>query len=106
MSSSRLVAVLASLLVAFPPAAYAVFHASHISEVMSGVGADPTVQYVEISMDTTFQNAVTNTRLTAFNCNGTSHQVLMVVPGNVANQGAGVKWIMASQPFAAASRIA
>jgi hypothetical protein len=105
MSSSRLVAVLALLLVAFPPAAHAVFHVSHISEIMSGVGADPTVQYVEVSMDSTFQNAVGNTRLTAFNCNGTSHQVLMIVPSNVANQGAGVKWIMASQSFAAASGI-
>ena len=105
MLPSRLVAVLTSLLVVFPPSAYAVFHQSHISEVMSGVGADPTVQYVEISMDATFQNAVSNTRLTAFNCDGTSHQVLLLVPGNVANQGAGVKWIMASQTFAAASGI-
>jgi hypothetical protein len=102
---SRLAVLVPSVLVVLATPAFAVFHASHISELMSGAGADPTVQYVEISMDTTFQNAVANTRLTAFNCDGSSHQVLMVVPGNVANQGPGVTWIMASQSFAAASGI-
>src|SRR5262245_35684197 len=102
---SRLAVLVPSFVVALAAPAFAVHHISDISEVMSGVGADPTVQYVEINMDSTFQNAVTNTRLTAFNCDGTSHQVLMIVPSNVPNQGAGVKWIMASQSFAAASGI-
>src|SRR5262245_47258093 len=102
---SRLAVLVPSFVVALAAPAFAVHHISDISEVMSGVGADPTVQYVEINMESTFQNAVANTRLTAFNCNGTSHQVLMIVPANVTNDGAGVKWIMASQSFAAASGI-
>ena len=102
---SRLAVLVPSFVVALAAPAFAVFHIAHISEVMSGVGADPTVQYVEINMESTFQNAVANTRLTAFNCDGTSHQVLMIVPSNVPNQGTGVKWIMASQSFAAASGI-
>ena len=104
MRPAAVIACLAVLAVA--PTAHAVFHVAHISEVMSGVGADPSVQYVEISMDIGFQNAVQNTRLTAFNCDGSSHRVLIIVPSSVANEGAGVKWIMASESFAAASGIA
>ena len=85
--------------------ARAVFHLGRIGEVMAGVGADPSVQYVEIRMNTGFQNAVANARITAFNCDGTTATVLLVVPGNVTNQGAGVTWIVGSQSFAAAAGI-
>ena len=95
----RVAGALASLIVllAARPAP-ALFHASLIDEVMSRVGSDATAQYVEIRMLASTQNLVTNTRLTAFNCNGTSHTVLLLVPGpNPPNSGANVRWIMATK---------
>ena len=99
MSRVAVVATLALLLA--PARSHALFHVAHISEVMSGVNGDPTIQYVEIRMEIGFQNVTGQTRLTAFNCDGTTATVLLLVPSNVPNQGAGVHWIMAS-PSAAA----
>jgi len=45
------------------------------------------VQYAEIRMLTGLQNFVTNTRLTAFNCDGSAFNVLLVVPSDVMNAG-------------------
>jgi hypothetical protein len=103
MVPSRLALCLAALLVLVAAPARAVFHSAHISEVMSGAGGDPSVQFVEIRMDTVGQGNVLNTRLTAFNCNGTSSSVLLLVPNGVVNQGTNGHWIMGSTSFAAAS---
>jgi len=88
------IAVLLSLL-ACPPA-WAIFHIARVNEVMSGVGGNAIVQYVEIRMLSGFQNSVSNTRLTWFDCTFSACQVLMQVPFNVANSGNGVTWLMAS----------
>ena len=98
-----MVALLSLLLL--PTAARAVFHTAHITEVMSGAGSDPSVQFVEIRMDTVGQGNVMNTRLTAFNCNGTSSAVLLLVPKGVTNQSTNARWIMGSTSFAAAAGI-
>jgi hypothetical protein len=74
----------------------AAFHEALINEVMSGAGGNPNVQYVEIKMTSAFQTAVGCTRLTAFNCTGTSSSVLLVVPSGVLNSGPNITWIMAS----------
>src|SRR4029450_13166727 len=39
---------------------------------MVGIGGDPDAQYVELRLELTGQNAVNNTRLTAFNADGTA----------------------------------
>jgi hypothetical protein len=101
----RHVAMLVAVLVLAPAESRALFHLSHISEVMSGVNGDPSVQYVEIRMNAGAQSFVHNTFLTAFSCDGTSHTLLLHVPSNVANAGANVKWIMATPSFAAAAGI-
>jgi len=88
------IAVLLSALVCSP--AWALFHLARVNEVMSGVGGNANVQYVEIRMLFGFQNSVTNTRLTWFDCSFSACQVLMQVPANVANSGNGVTWLMAS----------
>src|SRR3990172_9504630 len=107
---ARIAVLVAPLLFALNPApARALFHLAHIAEVMSGAGGDPDVQYVEIRMDAVSQNVTGQTRLTAFNCDGTSSSVLLLVPANVTNQGTDVRWIMASPDgatFLAASGIA
>ncbi|TMB22163.1 MAG: hypothetical protein E6J71_06540 [Deltaproteobacteria bacterium] len=93
------IAVLLAMLAA--PPARAAFHIALIDEVMSGArdptpAQDPTLQFVEIRMLAGFQNSVTSTRLTAFNCDGSSFNVLLQVPANVPNSGADVRWLMAS----------
>src|SRR5689334_12016534 len=95
--------LLAVLLVATP--ARAVFHLAVIDELMSGAGGDPTVQYVEIRMLAGLQNQVCHSRLTVFRCqaDGGGSQVLIDDLGGAAatnpcvpNEGADVRWIMAS----------
>jgi hypothetical protein len=105
---ARLAILVASLIVLLTPApSRALFHLAHISEVMSGVNGDPSVQYVEIRMNSAAipQSAVGNTRLTAFNCDGTTSSVLLLVPTNVTNFGLDVHWIMATTSFAAVAGI-
>lgn len=103
----RQLAILTAALVVLltPTASRALFHIATISEVMSGVNGDATVQYVEIRMNAGAQNRVANTRLTAFNCDGTSSQILLLVPTDVPNAGAGLHWIMATTTFAAKAGI-
>lgn len=83
------------------------FHIAVIDEVMSGVGADATVQYVEVRMLTGGQGVVGNTRLTVFSCDGTTSTVLLLVPAasTLPVTGAGTRWIMATPSFAAAACI-
>jgi hypothetical protein len=81
------------------------FHFALIDEVMSGVGADPSVQYVEIRMLSAGQILVADTRLTIFSCDGTTKTQLLLVPSNVGNSGVGTRWIMATPSFAAAACI-
>ena len=47
----QLAATLAAFVLVVPSESGAVFHISHIGEVMSGAGGDSTAQYVEIRMD-------------------------------------------------------
>src|SRR5439155_5072283 len=102
------VLVAAALLVLAPTRSSALYHLAHISEVMSGITGDPSVQYVEIRMDAGLQNLVGNTRLTVFDCTGTS-TVLLTIPnpstpaGQVPNQGAGRHWIMGTSTLAGAT---
>ena len=106
MSPRRIPVVLALVFVLVAPTpGRALFHLAHVHEVMSGANGDATVQYVEIRMLTGLQNFVLNTRLTAFNCDGSAFDVLLVVPGNVTNAAPDVRWIMATPSFAAAAGI-
>jgi hypothetical protein len=103
---SLIVGAALSMLAVAPAPARAAFHFAVIDEVMSGVGADASVQYVEIRMLLPGQVVVGNTRLTVFSCDGTTQTVLLLVPGpNLKNSGTGVRWIMATPSFAAAACI-
>ncbi|TMB57628.1 MAG: hypothetical protein E6J56_04225 [Deltaproteobacteria bacterium] len=99
-------AVLIGLLT--PAPSDALYHLAHIHEIMSGITGDPSVQYVEIRMDSGFQNLVGNTRLTVFDCSGRP-TVLLTIPnpstpaGQVPNQGAGRHWIMGTSTLAGAT---
>jgi hypothetical protein len=97
--SRRAVLGAALLALLVPASSWAVFHLARVNEVMSGVGGDANVQYVEVRIldgGTFPQNSVASTRLTWFNCNFTACKVLMQVPFNVANGGTGLTWLMGS----------
>ncbi len=82
LSRSMLVLV-AGLLAASP--ASATFHLNSISELMVGIGGDPNAQYVELRIESAGENAVTNTRLTAFNADGTVATVVKLSDHNVTS---------------------
>ena len=101
----RAAALAAAVVLATGRLASGAFHLALIDEVMSGVGADPSVQYVEIRMLSVGQVVVADTRLTVFSCDGTTKTQLLLVPSNVGNSGVGTRWIMATPSFAAAACI-
>jgi hypothetical protein len=84
-----------AILVAHPT--QAAFHLAHIAEVNARAGDDPGDQYVEIEMELAGQTLTKNSVLGAFDCSGTYLGDLLIVPDNIANGGAGVRWIMATQ---------
>ncbi len=87
------------LLLLGPGSAHALFDLAVIDEVMTSYGGDPNVQFVEIKQLAIAQNFVANSVLAVFDATGTYIGDLLVVPGNVVNSGAGVRWIMATTAF-------
>ena len=85
------------------PHSQAVFHFAVIDEVMTSYGGDANVQFVEIRMLTSGQNLVMNSVLGAFDASGSYLGDVLIVPGNVASSGVGVRWIMGTSAFATAS---
>lgn len=92
----RVAALLIALSLFHVAPARALFHLAEIHEVMSGVGGDPAVQYVEIRLKSSSQNMVADSRLTVFNCEGTGHDVMLLVPADVPNGNNNARWIMAT----------
>ena len=84
--------------------ALAAHHIAEISEVMSGFAGDPDVQFVEVDQLAIYQSFVTNTRLTAFNPDGTLAGVLLDPVGADVSL-TGDKWLMGTSAFEAASGI-
>ena len=95
---SRMAALLAPVLVLLTAApAAALFHLAHISEVMSGVNGNPALQYLEITVDNNSQHFVTNTLLTAFNCDGSVASVLLQLDHDLSDALTSTRsWLMAS----------
>ncbi len=83
--------------------AEATFHISQINEAMFGAGGDTNLQFVEIKMLTSGQNLVHNTRLSAWNADGSFFGVLLLVPSDVPNGTAGGTWIMGTADLQATS---
>jgi hypothetical protein len=104
--SRRSVASLVVLgLVGFPAAASATFHLMSISEVGAGFGGDPAVQFVELRLESSGQNHLTGTRLTAFAPDGTATELLLADRG-VDNGAAGANVLYATSAFATATGVA
>ena len=99
-----LLAAVALTVVAGDHPAQAAHHSAEIDEVMSGFNGDPDVQFVEVDQLSSLQSFVANTRLTAFNPDGSLAGVLLdPVGGDVSFTGD--RWLMGTSAFEAASGI-
>ena len=100
MSRIALAAVAVALLRAAP--AHALFHLAVIDEVNAKAGNVAGQQYVEIRMLGPFQNLVTNSKLSAFNCDGSFNSLVLQVPSNLGSTTtSGKRWLMATSAAAA-----
>ena len=88
-----------------PVPGQAVFHFADIDEIMSGMGGDPTAQYVEIRMLLDVQGSVAHSRLTAFSCDGGTHTILLEVPNNVCPANMNGRWTMGTMSWATATGV-
>jgi len=87
-------------------AAYALFHLAVIDEVSTSYNGDPTAQFIEVRMLGGSQNFVANSIFAAFDASGAYIGDILQVPGNVANSGNGVRWLVSTASFQTASGIA
>jgi hypothetical protein len=85
------------------PSAHAAFHLAVIDEVMTSYGGDSNVQFVEIRMLASGQSFVQDSVLGAFDASGSYLGDVLVVPANISNSGAGVRWLMGTSQFQTAS---
>ena len=102
---ARLVLLVSLALLPGLRTSWAAFHVSTIDEVMSGLNGDATAQYVEIKMLAAGQTSVAHARLTAFSCDGSMVNVLLEIPQDVCNSGAGLRWSIGTASWAAATGV-
>ena len=86
-------------LVSVPRSSHAIFHLAVIDEIMTSHGGDPNLQFVEIKMLAFVQAFVADTVLGAFDTNGAYLGDVLIVPGNVIQNGPDVRWLMATAAF-------
>ncbi len=99
---SRIALAAAALLLLRPVPSHALFHFAVIDEVDAQAGGVAGQQYVEIRILQPLQNLVTNTKLSAFNCDGSFNSLLLQVPSNLGSTvTSGKRWIMATSVAAA-----
>lgn len=79
-----------TLLLALPRPSRAAYHVAHIAEIMASYDGDDTVQFVEIEMQFSFQNAIKDSVIAVFDADGAYLKDMIVFPSNVANSGTGV----------------
>lgn len=96
---SLLLACILLVLVSVPRPSHALFHLAVIDEIMTSHGGDPNVQFVEIKMLTIVQAFVTDTVLGAFDASGAYLGDVLIVPGDVFQNGPDVRWLMATAAF-------
>lgn len=97
---SLYISSLFTLIVCLPvQTALALFHVAVIDEVMTSWNGSPTVQFVEIRMLVPGQNIVVNSVLGVFDAQGQYIDDVLVVPANVPNDGANVRWLMGTPGF-------
>ncbi len=84
----------------------ALFHLALLDEVMTSYGGDPNVQFVEVRMLSGAQNFVVHSVFAAFDSSGAYIGDILEVPSNVTDSGAGVRWLIGTDAFQAATGLA
>jgi hypothetical protein len=92
-------------LVVIPLPAAALFHFAVIDEVMTSHDGNDDIQFVEIRMLAPLQTVTANSVLAAFDADGTFIGDILVVPSNITNGGAGVRWLMGTTAFETAAGV-
>ncbi|MFN2426752.1 MAG: hypothetical protein ABR587_09955 [Candidatus Binatia bacterium] len=100
---SAVVFATAALLAATPSGA--TFHFAHIERVLTGLDGTTDVQFVQIQMDALGQHLVADSKLIAFNGDGSFSHVVLTVPDKVES-GDGASFLMASDGFEAETGMA
>ena len=93
------------VLLATPRLVGATFHIMSISEVGSGFGGDPAVQFLELRLDAGAQTHLTGTRLTAFAADGNATE-LVLSSHDVTNGTRGANVLYATAAFQTATGVA
>jgi hypothetical protein len=83
----------------------AVYHLAVIDEVMTSYNGDPNVQFIEIRMLAGLQSFTANSVFAVFGPSGDYVSDLLVVPGNLPNMGADVRWLVGTSAFQTASGV-
>ena len=78
----------------------ATFHFMQIEQVIAGVEGDTGAQAIQLRMRFALQNLVAGKRLIAYDAQGLNPVVLITFPGNVTNNAAGSRILVATSSFA------
>ena len=79
----------------------AAFHLMQIEQVIAGVEGDTSAQAIQLRMRFALQNFVFRTRLIAYDAAGSNPVVLITFSGDVTNNAAGSRILVATSSFAA-----
>lgn len=77
------------------------FHLMQIEQVIAGVEGDTTAQAIQLRMRLFGQNFINGTHLIAYDADGSNPVVLITFLGNVTNNAAGSRILVATPSFAA-----
>jgi hypothetical protein len=83
----------------------ALFHLAVIDEVLTSYSGDANSQFIEIRMLASLQSFVSHSILAAFDSNGNYIGDILEVPSDLANSGAGVRWLVATSQWQTASGV-
>jgi len=83
--------------------ASATFHLMQIDQIMGGVQGDATAQAIELRTRAPGQNLVMNARLVAYDAVGENPVVIVVFDADVSNSASGIRILVASDEFLAAT---
>ena len=103
-STLQSVAAILMGMLLIPTSVGATFHFMSISEIGAGFGGDPDVQFVELRLDASGQTHLTDTRLTAFDADGTATELTLSAQG-VGNGTSGANILYATAAFAAVTGV-
>ena len=99
MRFPRIILACATLIAATAGPAHATFHFMQIEQVMGGVDGNTEAQAIQLRMRNSFQNAVSQGRLVAYDATGANPVVLLALPNDVATGVTGARVLITTAAF-------